>query len=76
MRRKNKTMKEKVLSGIKKMPDMFSPKDLMRYIGIEQYSPKRRALYKIMGELLIQGDIRKSDKILDDQRKSLYEKVD
>lgn len=76
MRRKSKTMKERVISGIKKMPNMFSSKDLMRYIGIEEYSPKRRALYKIMGELLIQGNIKKSDRILDDQRKSLYEKVE
>jgi len=75
-KRKTKTIRQKVFDAIDKLPNRFSSLDVMRRAGINIDTNQKRTVYKILGERMIVGDIKKVNIILDDQRESLYEKVE
>lgn len=75
-KRKTKTIRQKVFDAIDKLPNRFSSTDVMRRAGIDIDTNQKRTVYKILGERMIVGDIKKVNIILDDQRESLYEKVE
>jgi len=70
-----KTMRDRVIETINNLPDRFSFKDILVSINIDKNDNRRRTIYKILGEMMIVGKIQKAKVILDDQKKSLYEKV-
>lgn len=75
-KRKPKTIRQKVFDAIDKLPNRFSSLDVMRRADINIDTNQKRTVYKILGERMIMGDIKKVNIILDDQRESLYEKVE